>query len=60
MIYLICQKTGWHQKAKPVPGCFPNHTIQKQTNRLTVQGQNNYTEHAATKTIHNNNTGTKS
>ena len=42
--YLICQKTGWHKKAEPVLGCFPKHTIQKQTNRLTVQGQNNYTE----------------
>ena len=41
---MICQKTGWHQKAKHVLGCFPKHTIQKQTNRLTVQGQNNYTE----------------
>ena len=42
--YLICQNTGWHQKAKPVLGCFPKHTIQKQTNKLRVQGQNNYTE----------------
>ena len=44
MFYLICQHTGWHQKAKPVLGYFPKHTIQKQTNKLRVQGQNNYTE----------------
>ena len=23
IIYLICQKTGCHQKAEPVQGCFP-------------------------------------
>ena len=28
-IYLICQKTGWHQKAKPVQGCFRRHKTQK-------------------------------
>ena len=27
-IYLICQKTGKHQKVKPVQGCFPRHKIQ--------------------------------
>ena len=48
IIYLICQKTGWHQNAKPVLGCFLNHAIQKQTIGLTVQGQNNYTEQLQT------------
>ena len=38
IFYLICQK------AKPVLVCFPKHTIQKQTNKLRVKGQNNYTE----------------
>ena len=37
-------KDRWHQKAKPVLGCLPNHTIQKHRNRLTVKGQHNYTE----------------
>ena len=29
IIYLICRKTGWHQKAKPVRGCFPNIQYKK-------------------------------
>lgn len=51
IIYLICQNTGWHQKATPVLGCFSKHTIQKETNRLTVQDQNNYTEQLKNKTM---------
>ena len=29
IIYLICWKTGWHQKVKPVLGCFPNKQYKK-------------------------------